>query len=329
MCYTSPRLVADAPSSARPPLRPGLAVARTDIAGAPIAYDKTRRRPVPQLQARDMEIMRALWRYTFLTTSQIGDTWWAGRHTSRPQIRLTELAGAGLLARFRPVVKRGTHQWIYQLARDGFRAAQRSYGPEGPYISEQLRWTERRAADMSSVEHILRVNGWMLAYRFVLGERLLDWRGPREALLDHGGSGHGASDEAGVTPHASALIDVGPEAAPLELLVELSRDERPVRLTDRLRRYDKLLSVGWRSVPRFQHAGLPPALVMIARGYRDVDRLLRAADGAVSTSARRRLIICAEPDLHRGALRAWMLPPQTPQERGATAFTAVEIALPA
>lgn len=280
-----------------------------------------------------MEIMRALWRYTFLTTSQIGDTWWQDRHPSRPQIRLTDLAGAGLLLRFRPLVKRGTHQWIYQLARDGFRAAQRSYGPEGTYIREDARWSERRAADMPSVEHVLRVNGWMLAYSLVLGERLLDWRGPREAP-----AGSGEAEDVAVTPDGSGLIDVGPEAAPLELLVELGRAERPIRLTERMRRYDRLLSVGWRSVSRFQRAGSPPAVVFIARGYRDVDRLLRAADSAVVTRlhadvvgapARSRLIFCAEPDLHRGDLRAWMLPPQIPDERGSADFTAVEISLPA
>jgi hypothetical protein len=310
------------------PLRPGLALWRTDLAGAPIVYDSTRRRPVPQLQARDMEIMRALWRYTYLTTSQIGDTWWPERHPSRPQIRLTELAGAALLARFRPLVKRGTHQWIYQLARDGFRAAQRSYGPEGTYVPEDARWSERRAADTASVEHVLRVNGWMLAYRLYLGERLLEWRGAREAPA-------GQSGDAGVMPDASALIDVGADAAPLELLVELGRDERPVRLSERLRRYDTLLSGGWRSVPRFQHAGGPPAVGFIARGYRDAERLLRAADATISVSsaatgapARSRVIVCAEPDLHRGDLRAWMLPAQTPEQRGSTDFTAVQVTLP-
>ncbi len=57
------------------------------------------------------------------------------------------------------------------------------YGPDGTYIHEDERWSERRAGDMPAVEQILRVNGWMLAYRFVLGERLLDWRGPREARV--------------------------------------------------------------------------------------------------------------------------------------------------
>ena len=275
-----------------------------------------------------MEIMRALWRYAFLTTAQIGETWWPDRHPSRPQIRLAELAGARLLARFRPLVKRGTHQWIYQLARDGFRAAQTSYGPDGTYIDEAARWSERRAADMSSVEHVLRVNGWMLAYRLVLGERMLEWRGAREARMVPPGGTTGAPDDATISPDATALIDLGPQTAPLEVLVELARDERPVRLSERLRRYDGMLGSWWRTVPRLQRAADPPAVVFIAPGYRDVDRLLRSADATVST-ARARMIFCAEPDLHRGDLRAWLLPPQAPQERGSSEFTASEIALPA
>jgi hypothetical protein len=276
-----------------------------------------------------MEIMRALWRYTFLTTSQIGETWWPERHPSRPQIRLAELAGAGLLLRFRPLVKRGTHQWIYQLAHDGFRAAQRSYGPDGLYIAEHARWTERRAADMPSVERILRVNGWMLAYRLVLGERLLDWRGAREARISTPDAATDEGDDARVTPDAAALIDVGVESAPLELLVELARDERPVRLAERLRRYDSLLRDGWRSIPRFRTAGNPPAVVLIAHGYRHVDQLLRAADATLAHPGRGRLIVTAEPDLHRGDPRAWMLPAATPAQRGSVEFTATEVLLPA
>ena len=118
------------------------------------------------------------------------------------------------------------------------------------------------------------------------------------------------------SPDAGALLDLGPQGAPLELLIELARDERPVRLAERLRRYDALLERGWREVPRFAHAGSPPAVVFVARGYRDVERLLRAADGAAGASARSRLIFCAEPDMHRRALRAWMLPPETPDRRG-------------
>lgn len=268
-----------------------------------------------------MEIMRALWRYAFLTTSQIGETWWSERHPSRAQIRLAELASAGLLLRFRPIVKRGTHQWIYQLARDGFRAAQRAYGPDGTYISESARWTERRAADISVVEQILRVNGWMLGYRLVLGERMLDWRGTREART-------AAEAEEPVTPDAAARLDLSEDLPPLELLVELAREERPVRFAERLLRYDALLNRWWRSVPRFQHSGAPPAVVLIARGYREVDRLLRRADRVATGVTRGRLVFCAETDVHRGDLRAWTLPRGTPNQRESSDLTALAVNLP-
>lgn len=306
------------------PLRPGLALRHTGLAGTPIFYDSPQRRPAPQLQARDLEIMRALWRYTFLSTSQIGETWWADNHPSRPQIRLSELAAAGLLLRFRPLVKRGTHQWIYQLARHGFRAAQSSYGPEGTYIHETERWSERRAGDMQRVEQILRVNGWMLAYRFAVGARLLDWLGPREARTTR--RDEAKQDDVAVSPDAAALLDLDPGSPALELLVELDRDERPVRLTERLRRYDDLLTESWRSVPRLQGAGQAPAVLFIAEGYRQVDRLLRAADPVIT--ARSKLLFCAEPDLHRGDPRAWTLPPKTPDQRDSEDFTAIQVALP-
>jgi len=313
------------------------------LAGAPIVYDRVQRRPAPQLQARDLEIMRALWRYDFLTTSQIGAEWWAGCHHSRPQIRLAELTGAGLLTRFRPLVRRGTHQWIYQLARAGFREAQRCYGPDGAYIDETLRWSERRAVDMRAVEHELRVNEWMLAYRRVVGGRVVDWLGRREARAAPAEAERDPQTEAmAVAPDAAALIELNPRSAPLELLVELEREERPVRLAERLRRYDALLSEWWRSVPRFRLGERAPAVLFVAPSYRNAERLLRAADvelvkpapeGAVPPAqaeapAREQALFCAEPDVQRGSLRAWMLPAQPPGARGSEDFTAREVRLP-
>lgn len=310
-----------------------MALRQPELGDVPIIYDRQPRRSVPQLQARDLEIMRALWRYDFLTTSQIGVEWWAGNHASRPQIRLAELSGAGLLARFRPLVRRGTHQWIYQLARDGFRAAQQREGPDGVYVEEGARWSDRWAVDMRRVQHQLRVNGWMLAYRHVLGTAAIDWLGSREA----GAAPERDDDEgAGVAPDAGALIELDPRAAPLELLIELARDERPARLADRLHRYLEFLGGGWRAVRRPRRAERPPAVAFVARGYRDVDRLLRAADveltGDPGSDAigevRERVLFCAEPDLHTGSLRAWTLPPEPPASRASPEFTAREVRLP-
>ena len=59
-----------------------------------------------------------------------------------------------------------------------------------------------------------------------------------------------------------------------------------------------------------------------------LDALLRAADVVLQGAARTRLLFCAEPDLHRGDPRAWMLPPHPPGQRGAAHFTATVVALP-
>lgn len=321
-------------TTARSTQPPGMALRQPELGDVPIVYDKASHKSPPQLQARDLEIMRGLWRYDFLTTSQIGFEWWAGCHPSRPQIRLAELSGAGLLARFRPLVRRGRHQWIYQLARDGFRAAQQREGPAGPYVDPAVRWSDQWAVDMRRVQHQLRVNGWMLAYRRLLGADAIDWLGRREARI-----APDAADDAeptGVAPDAAVLIELDPRAAPLELLVELAREERPIRLAERLNRYCRLLDEGWRSLPRARRADQPPAAVFIGAGYRDVERLIRAADtelaesasDATGAGARERLLFCAEPDVHTGSLRAWMLPSEPAGGRAAGEFTAREVRLP-
>jgi len=75
------------------------------------------------LQPRDLEILVALARYRFLTTGQIAELWWDGRGLRAVRRRMTRLFEAGFVERFRPQTLRGSYQWTYCLARDGFRAA--------------------------------------------------------------------------------------------------------------------------------------------------------------------------------------------------------------
>ena len=86
------------------------------------------------LQPRDLEILVALARYRFLTTGQIAELWWEGRGLRAVRRRMTRLFDAGFVERFRPQTLRGSYQWTYCLARDGFRAAQQTgelaAGPE-------------------------------------------------------------------------------------------------------------------------------------------------------------------------------------------------------
>ena len=71
------------------PAPPGMALRQAALGDVPMVYDQANGKRPPQLQARDLEIMRALWRYDLLTTNQIGFAWWEGRHPSRAQIRLS------------------------------------------------------------------------------------------------------------------------------------------------------------------------------------------------------------------------------------------------
>ena len=130
------------------------------------------------LQPRDLEILVALARYRFLTTGQIAELWWEGRGLRAVRRRMTRLFEAGFVERFRPQTLRGSYQWTYCLARDGFRAAQQT-----GELAPSLKFAPRREAifDYRYVIHDLRANEWVLRYRELLGDRLLDWAGPDES----------------------------------------------------------------------------------------------------------------------------------------------------
>ena len=133
------------------------------------------------LQPRDLEILVALARWRFLTTGQIAELWWEGRGLRAVRRRMTRVFEAGFVERFRPQTLRGSYQWTYCLARDGFRAAQQT-----GELAAGLKFAPRREAifDYRYVIHDLRTNEWVLRYRELLGDRLLDWAGPDESRFE-------------------------------------------------------------------------------------------------------------------------------------------------
>ncbi|MEX0993591.1 MAG: replication-relaxation family protein [Solirubrobacterales bacterium] len=135
-------------------------------------------------QARDLEIIRALWRYRFLLTSQIAREWWPGKSLYAAQRRLLRMTAAGWVTRFRPRLSKGMHEWIYQLARKGFDLGRRSWGLDGPYIPPEAKWRPRHVADYNVVQHDLQVNAWVMAYRRLAGNGVVDWLGPDESRVD-------------------------------------------------------------------------------------------------------------------------------------------------
>jgi hypothetical protein len=235
---------------------------------------------------------------------------------------------ARLLARFRPPVRHGTHEWIYRLPATGVDELRR----HGVDLTAAAGGSEGRV-QMSHVGRFLRINEWLIAYAEMIGHRLADWRGPREAQPLHpGGSAGDEPAPARVSPDAAAVIALGAGAPPIALLVELTRDERPVRVAERLRRHAAVIALQTSLASGEPVRGtvlVAPTLVAVEQLVRTADRELKsnvAIEGGMSP--RERMMFCAQSDARCGSRRAWMLPALPPEHRESPQFTALEVSLP-
>jgi hypothetical protein len=325
----------------------------------------------PEPQQRDLEILRALHRYGYLTTSQIADAWWPGCHLTRAQVRLRRMHDAGWIDRLRPRLERGSHEWIYYLARKGFALGQSYVRGEQPYIPREAKWRPRDVVDLDYVWHDLELNDWMLAYARLLGEGLDDWLGPTEAAVEiestfdsslrrHvrltadrvardllGGSDLQLGKELWpVFPDASVLVADPDGGPPTEVLVEYDRTRRPAKNVEKFRRYDTLLTIGWRAVQRFSsRAAEKAAQAQLAVAFvcqpGTLPAFMAAADAEVTGRlhfllaphtqlypGRRAMIFCEVEDLLSGRPRAWLLPTAPPEARGGSELQPCEAFLP-
>jgi hypothetical protein len=314
---------------------------------------RDRRPPAPErardlaAQTRDLEILRALWRYRYLLTSQIAREWWPGRSLYAAQKRLLRLTAAGWVTRFRPRLSRGKHEWVYQLARKGLQLAKTFYGELGPYVPLEAKWRERHVRDYRVVEHDLQVNAWVMAYRRLADENVTDWLGPDDSRLDlptkyvdRRFKPIGLEDVRAALPGYLQLRDLRlKHLAPLvpdatlqlcfeesdrafDLMIELDRTRRPVKNLDKLRRYDALITGWWRLHERLQEREEPPAVVFVCTDEHQTMALMDAADREVTAClsnpgdapgswrypGRERMLFVAEQEIHEGAGHAWMLP---------------------
>ena len=324
----------------------------------------------PEPQHRDLEILRALHRYRYLTTNQIAETWWAGCHLTRAQVRLRRMHDAGWIDRIRPRLERGSHEWIYLLAREGFRLGQSYVRGAESYIPGEAKWRPRDAVDLDYVWHDLEVNHWMLAYIRLLGERLGDWLGPAEARIeiesayDPSRRRHARLTADRVCPRATfahelqlgdELSPVFPDASvmlvgsdadpPCELVVEYDRTGRPTKNVEKFRRYDALLTIGWRAVERLRALSpdggwTPPAIVVFVCQPGSVEPFMQAADSEVTgllgsylasqqlRPGREGIVFCDAADIASGDPRAWRLPEEPPASRATDDVVPRETRLP-
>jgi hypothetical protein len=260
-------------------------------------------------QARDLEILRALWRHRFLLTSQIAAEWWAGHSLYAAQRRLLRMTAAGWVTRFRPRLSKGKHEWIYQLDRKGFELAKRSWGLDGHYIEQDARWRPRHVTEYSVVEHDLQVNAWVMAYRKLAGDEVIDWLGPdqgridvptvyeshshrfRKVGLDDSTRGWGnyrrprdlqLRDFAPLFPDATITIYSHSLGTELDLLIELDRTRRATKNVDKLRRYDAFLTAWCRLTDRYRRDAELPTVVFVCPSEQHAKSLMRVADREVT-----------------------------------------------
>ena len=322
-----------------------------------VIWDRAKRDPTVvkkfEPQARDLEIVRALWRYDVLLLSQIRDEWWPERSARAVQLRLKRLIAASWLERFRLRMSRGTHEAGYVLTREGFRAGQRHEGPDGPYIPDGTKWRRRRVVDHRMLRHTLQVNAWVLAYRRIARDYVIDWRGEHEGRLEvptKVAEGRRApigvddlprenyerirdlrAGEFGrVWPDATLTLDLSDQGRRFDLLLELDRTGKPTKNFDKFERYDALITAWWRQVPRYRNASEPPGAIFVCMDEDHVMRFIEAADRCVTgrlaqpgvTEAawpfpgRERILLVAERDIHDGDGRAWKLAAEPGSHRG-------------
>jgi len=128
------------------------------------------------IQPRDLAVVIDVWRYKFLTSTQILELHWNGCVPRVANKRLTKLFQAGLIDRFRPVARTGgSFPWTYQLGTEGHRLL-REIGE----LDARARFQPHKVYDYRYVLHEVHLNAWVLAWRRILGGRLIPWQGERE-----------------------------------------------------------------------------------------------------------------------------------------------------
>jgi hypothetical protein len=307
------------------------------------------------LQPRDLEIVVALARYRFLTTGQIAELWWEGRGLRAVRRRMTRLFDAGFVERFRPQTLRGSYQWTYCLARDGFRAAQQT-----GELAATLKFAPRRESifDYRYVIHDLRTNEWVLRYRELLCDRLLDWAGPDESRFeppkksrDETYMSHAAAVLGDCGWHVSdvpddyfrpvqpdALLEVTTVDRDVRVFVEFDRTRRVDKNYDKFLRYETLLVVWWRAT----ELGCP-FVIFICQDAEHRRRFMCAADyeltGHLSArtengleeryTARARTLFVLEGEIRNGETTALALPALPPRhEQRRSPATVRHVSLP-
>jgi Replication-relaxation len=288
------------------------------------------------LRQRDLAIVRDVWHYHFLTTNQLRELWWPDRSIQAARRRLVKLFRAGHLERFRPYSPRGSYQWTYFLSPTGHRLLR-----EIGVIDPGARFKPRDIFDYGRARHDIQLNAWVLAYRRLLGDALLEWRGehqvtpPREARqtqlrLSDEWSVEGLRNPQRSSGRAGRRARNRPRRRRrfALFLIEYDRTSRTDKNYDKFRRYDTFLTAWWRHTEHGQRAE-PPFVLFVCRDEAERDDFLARADHELTGHhwhpthtpeqhkyvGRRHILFCNERDAHLGQPEARRVPPFPPGHR--------------
>lgn len=315
--------------------------------GAAIHHHRVAVRTPCAVQPRDVAIIYGVWRYKFLSAPQIVELWWPGCSVRAAQRRLSKLFEAGYLERFRPISRRGSFPWVYQLGAEGHRLPQRHGAlPAGH------RYVARSVYDYSRVLHELQLNAWVIAYRRLAGEALLSWDGetdidPPTAMKR--GQLRLAGDWSVRGLHETQARLVRPDAVPEVLnaedrvrrfLIEYDRTRRVDKNFTKFRRYDTFLNWWWQD-SQFGDSDEPPFVVFVCQDRSQREDFMSVADremtghrwhpavdpGDHEFVGRRHILFAVEADAHEGRLELWRLPAY-PAEHPARIGTVCKAELP-
>jgi hypothetical protein len=301
--------------------------------GAAIERGHHDRREPCAVQPRDISVICDVRRHKFLTAPQLRELWWPQRSIQAADRRLLKLFRAGYLERFRPIARRGSYPWTYQLGAEGHRLLQRA-----EIIGARERFSPRAVYDYGHVLHELQLNAWVLAARRALGPTRLTWHGEthiepppkaRQAQLrlHDDWSAEALQDPRArpVRPDAILEVDGNHETSRRRFLLEYDRTRRVDKNYDKFRRYDTFLCWWWRHAP-LADSDQPPFVLFICQDEEQRGQFLNAADRELtgqrwhpSTApdqqdhvGRRRILFALERDAHDGVLEAWRLPAYPP-----------------
>jgi hypothetical protein len=190
-----------------------------------------------------------------LTAPQLRALWWPESSAQAADRRLLKLFRAGYLDRFRPISRRGSFPWTYQLGVEGRRLLQRA-----GLLGARERFVLREVYDYGHVLHDPQLNAWVLAYRRAAGDLFLSWNGethiepPREARASQGvlrlanyWSAERLRDPRPRLVRPDAVLEVARSDGDGSrvFFIEYDRTRRVDKNYEKFRRYDTFLCWWW------------------------------------------------------------------------------------